>query len=326
MGTRKPAARLPFYGRSLTGAAAAALLAALLAQGCAGPAERMDWLAAGLGLARTVVEGEGFEHVAYGRALGGGRTAGDRLHVYLEGDGSPWLGRTRVALDPTPRDPLMLRLMALDPAPSVYLGRPCYHGLAASPGCHPWWWTHGRYGEPVVASMAAAVERLRRQGGFPEVALLGHSGGGTLAVLVAERLASVRAVLTVAPNLDPTAWARRHGYSPLAGSLDPAARAPLPSRVRVLHLFGELDRVIPPAFVSGYLAARPGTPFAVLPGVDHAHGWQAVWPAALTWLDGGPCPFQGCGTSRIPRGGKTFADEATGRWSLFGPIQRAGRG
>src|SRR6266545_4164343 len=94
------------------------LVIALLG-GCAGPSERFA----------ARVEGEGFAHVVY-RPAGLRPDGGRVLHIYLDGDGTPW-ERGRPAPDPTPRAPLVLRLMALDPAPRVYLGRPCYHGLAA---------------------------------------------------------------------------------------------------------------------------------------------------------------------------------------------------
>ena len=48
--------------------------------------------------------------------------------------------------------------MGLDPAPSVYLGRPCYLGRAADPGCHPWYWTHGRYPADPEAWFAKAKQ------------------------------------------------------------------------------------------------------------------------------------------------------------------------
>lgn len=53
----------------------------------------------------------------------------------------------------------MLRLMALDPAPSVYLGRPCYHGLAA-PCRARRSFGRARYSARVLDSMAAALRSL----------------------------------------------------------------------------------------------------------------------------------------------------------------------
>ena len=84
--------------------------------------------------ARVVVAGAPFQHLAiYDPAIAASAT----LHVYLEGDGRPWLdGGTRVAADPTPRDALALRLMQRDGSPSLYLGRPC-HFIADDPHCAP---------------------------------------------------------------------------------------------------------------------------------------------------------------------------------------------
>jgi hypothetical protein len=67
------------------------------------------------------------------------------LHVYVEGDGAPYWQRDLTAPDPTPRNPLMLRLMALEPDQGIYLGRPCYLGLCRDVGCHPAFLTLRRY-------------------------------------------------------------------------------------------------------------------------------------------------------------------------------------
>jgi hypothetical protein len=104
------------------------------------------------------------------------------LHVYIEGDGRPFLEPTTVAFDPTPRDPLMLRLMALDPAPSVYLGRPCYFGLDHDRGCNPAYWTVRRFAPEVVDSLAAALRSEAARSAARSIELYGHSGGGTLMV------------------------------------------------------------------------------------------------------------------------------------------------
>src|SRR5712692_3248183 len=201
--------------------------------GCAGPAERFAERAATLGFGAARVEGEGFAHVVY-RSAGPRPDGGRVLHVYLDGDGTP-SERGRPAADPTPRDPLVLRLMALDPAPSAYLGRPCYHGLAATPPCAPALWTDARYSDAVVVSLAAAARRLLAMTGHTEIVWLGYSGGGTLAMLLAARMAETASVVTVAANLDVDGWADLHGYSRLAGSLSPARRPPLPPRIYQRH-------------------------------------------------------------------------------------------
>lgn len=256
-----------------------AVLVALV--GCASPTNPSDpteRIAQTLGLERRLVEGAGFRHLVWIR---GDPSLARRVHVYLEGDGTPWLDRRRVADDPGPRQPLALRLMALDPTPSILVGRPCYHGLARSPGCSPWLWTHGRYGEPVVVSLARAIERVLPADGDRELVLIGHSGGGTLAVLLAPRLKGVTTVVTLAANLDVRAWSAHHGYSPLSGSLDPSAEPPLDPCIRQIHLRGERDDAVPLQTLARYRARNPHARVEVVAGTDHRGGWVERWPTLL---------------------------------------------
>ncbi len=258
----------------------------LLAGGCISPQELLDLQAADRGFHRLVLDGNGFRHLAYSKPGNPGDTG--PLHVYLDGDGSPWRNRHTVAIDPTPRRPLMLRLMAYDPRPSLYLGRPCYHGQHAAPGCSPLLWTSHRYSSEVVDSLAAALRGYLADHPHPELVFIGHSGGGTLAMLLAERFAQTRAVLTLAANLDLDAWTTLHDYSPLSGSLDPAVRAPLPARIAQLHLAGADDDNVPAALIESVTRRQPCAEFRVLAGHDHFCCWERDWPRLLRELEALP--------------------------------------
>jgi pimeloyl-ACP methyl ester carboxylesterase len=225
----------------------------------------------------AVVAGEPFGHVVFLRPARG--AAGSRtLHVYIDGDGRPW-SRGEPTADPTPRNPLVLRLMALDPAPSLYLGRPCYHGLAAAPPCAAAVWTAERYSPAVVASMATALRRALRGRDVDRLVWVGYSGGGSLAVLLAPRFAETIGVITIAANLDIEAWADLHGYARLVGSLNPATQPPLPARIRQRHYVGGRDRVVPESIVSRGPIDPAG--LVVIPGYDHVCCWEAIWPGVL---------------------------------------------
>lgn len=267
-----------FAGRALRCGARPAVLAALVLTGCATPPQRLDAEAASLGFTRSVVAGTGFRHVVFAN----GRPAtGGSLHVYLEGDGAPYVDRWTVAADPTPREPLMLRLMALDPGSAVYLGRPCYAGLAADPPCTPFDWTLGRFSDGVVGSLARVVERLKAESGATSLALFGHSGGGTLAVLLGARLPDVRRIVTLAGNLDIDAWTDLHDYTRLTGSLNPVHGGSLPSDIEQQHFAGARDRVVPPGLIEA-AATRLGSPgVIVVSDVTHTSGWGRRWPAIL---------------------------------------------
>jgi hypothetical protein len=256
------------------------LLVVAQISGCASPSQRIDDRAADLGYQRVVVRGDGFSHVAY---IKNGRvTPNSALHVYLEGDGTPWVRKRVAAADPTPRTPLMLELMLLDPAPSLYLGRPCYHGLNKAKACTPDMWTDKRYSEAVVASMSAALDRLSVD--YQALVLLGHSGGGALAMLLAERQPKTEIVITVAANLDTERWAALHKQQPLTGSLNPATRPPLPPRIRQMHFAGGRDDNVPPTLVRDAIAQQQGATFRVFPKQDHSCCWRDVWKEILGGL------------------------------------------
>lgn len=254
------------------------LLIALL-QSCASPAQL--WLQRGseLGFMHRVLSGSGFTLEAF---MHGNPQPGHVLHVYLEGDGLPWASERLIASDPTPRNPLMLRLMALDRSPSVYLGRPCYNGHAEDAGCSPLLWTHRRYAPEVVAAMAEALTGLLRDDPATGLVFIGYSGGGALALLLAPRFASTGAVVTLAGNADIDVWADLHGFSRLAGSLNPAKVSG--GKYPEFHFLGEMDKVIPPAVFLPVLKKRPYANIIVLPGLDHVCCWEQRWPDILNHL------------------------------------------
>lgn len=245
--------------------------------GCASPAQNMDQHAARLGYDRQLVTGSEFQHVVYFKQ--GRAPVGTILHVYLDGDGTPWLGRNLAASDPTPHVPLMLDLMAQDPVSSVYLGRPCYLGLSNSVSCSPRLWTTARYSQKVIDSMTAALNRISDP--YTGLVLIGYSGGGTLAMLMAENLPKTEAVITVAANLDTERWAALHRQTALSESLNPAKREALPSIVRQLHFAGADDSNVPPQLIQTAIAQQKHAHFMVYEGQDHACCWREVWPKIL---------------------------------------------
>ncbi len=209
---------------------------------------------------------------------------GEPVHIYLDGDGTPVSGSGRIALDPTSRKRLILDLMAVDPAASVLVGRPCYHGTQQA--CDTAMWTTARYSDAVVDPLAAAVAEIIQAYPHSPIVLIGYSGGGTLAMLTAPRLKRVDAVVTIAGNLDTAAWTRHHGYGPLTHSRNPAAEPPLPAAIRQLHLFGAEDTNVPFAVAEAALARQPAATVTVevLAGYDHHCCWPQIWAAKLAGL------------------------------------------
>lgn len=249
---------------------------------CATPSARIEAQARQLGFARDEVVGTTFRHTVFGKALPAETSI---LHVYIGGDGSPARAVRNIPADPTPRREPMLRLMALDDGPSLFLGRPCYHDTGP---CDPLHWTQGRYGEPVVASMVEALVNFAKERQLsPNLrwVLIGFSGGGTLATLMAERLPGTSAVITIAGNLDIDAWATHHGYRALDPSLNPVERPALRSDIVQIHLRGGRDTNIPGRFAREFMARQPRAREVVEPAFDHACCWEEIWPDTLEDLE-----------------------------------------
>lgn len=203
---------------------------------------------------------------------------GEHLHVYIEGDGVPWSTRYTIAGDPTPPSLIMPELMRRDPAPSVFLGRPCYFGLEDRQ-CSSNEWTFGRYSQLVVDSLSEVLDALAVKG--QKIVIIGHSGGGTLAWLLAHGRDDVAAIVTLGSNLDTAAWAEYHRYSPLSRSVNPADLPPLGAQVKQWHYLGEVDKVVPPALVEPFIARQINAGKTILPGADHRCCWQENWPNLL---------------------------------------------
>ena len=202
------------------------------------------------------------------------------LTIYIEGDGAAWPTPYDPPRDPTPRQPVSLALAAADPAPAVaYLGRPCqYLDAAALAKCSSAYWTERRFAPEVIAAADAAVTQLKNIYGARRLRLVGYSGGGVVAALLAARRDDVDAFVTVAAPLALAAWVQWHDASPLTGSLDPSAvAASLPHGV---HFVGGGDKTVPAAIVERFVRARGGT-VEVIPGFDHECCWTREWAGLL---------------------------------------------
>jgi pimeloyl-ACP methyl ester carboxylesterase len=252
---------------------------AMALSACVSPTSRIDAEAKRAGLVRTIVHGTDFRHAVYTRKAA---DPNETWTVYLESDGSPWAQGRVPTTDPTAREPMALRLMLSSGGPAFYLTRPCYHELMDN-GCSWPLWTHARYSETVVDSMVSAIEATARRLGAGRLRLVGHSGGGTLAVLIAERLPRVAEVVTLAANLDTDAWTTHHGYLPLNESLNPA-RSTRVHAFEEIHLQGAQDKVVPSETTRAYFERFPQAKRVTIDEFDHVCCWQDRWAQLLSQL------------------------------------------
>ncbi|MBU1973644.1 MAG: alpha/beta hydrolase [Gammaproteobacteria bacterium] len=207
---------------------------------------------------------------------------GAGLTIYIEGDGAAWSSPYHPPSDPTPPQPLALALAAADTrADVVYLGRPCqYLESAALAACPTDYWLQRRFAPEVVAAYMAAIDRLEAVHRAHRVTLVGYSGGGVIAALLAQRRTDVEVLVTVAAPLALGEWVRGHGVSELAGSLDPAAAGTTVRATWAVHFVGERDKVVPPAVVERFVELKGGR-LVRLADHDHDCCWARDWPGLL---------------------------------------------
>jgi dienelactone hydrolase len=211
------------------------------------------------------------------------------LTVYFEGDGLAWRTPEIASDDPTPLHPVALELALAQPAgAAAYVARPCqYRPDAHAQGCSERYWTDSRYASEVVDDMDHAVDLLKQRTGASQIALVGYSGGGALAALVAARRHDVALLVTVAANLDTAAWSRIERVRPLSGSLDPADFATALASVRQVHFVGAEDQVVPPAVAYAFAAHFPADaqPRVVeVSDFDHVCCWTQQWASLIAPL------------------------------------------
>jgi len=211
---------------------------------------------------------------------------GKLLTVYIEGDGLAWLNKKTISTDPTPVNPLGLKLALQHPqANAAYLARPCqFTGGVSARGCSKQDWTDGRFSEQVIASTNEALSSLKAEFSAEQLHLIGFSGGGAVAALLAARRSDVTHLITVAGNVNHTTWTAHHHISPLSGSLNPADYQPQLAHIKQVHLVGSDDNVIPP-FLAQQFVDNLGNPIQadviVVPAQDHNCCWDAIWADLL---------------------------------------------
>ena len=213
------------------------------------------------------------------------------LTIYIEGDGAAWTMRQFAPSNPTPRHALGAQLASQDRSPLVaYLGRPCqYLESEQLKRCDPSLWTEGRF-SPAALSLGnkaidALLQRLAPYSAHQQlqIRLVGYSGGGAYAALLASQRTDVSCLITIAAPLDIEAWTRLQQIAPLGTSLNPARPSQRLPKIDQTHWFGGKDPIVPPQSIGVFLTSNPSpnTQIHVLPKANHLEPWASQWSELL---------------------------------------------
>ncbi len=208
---------------------------------------------------------------------------GQNIHVYIEGDGLAWLTPSTVSEDPTPLTPTGLKLAAKDPhACRVYLARPCQY--ISGKGCGKAVWTRRRFSNEVIQSYHQVLDQMAGEVHPSSFTVVGYSGGGAVAAILAARRPDVSTLVTVAGNLDTDFWTRSRGISPLKEALNPADFAETLEKKRQYHFIGGRDRIVGQDVFLSFarkVGAKNNFHYKIIDGFDHSCCWEEAWPALL---------------------------------------------
>ncbi|HSH98187.1 MAG: alpha/beta hydrolase [Methylophilaceae bacterium] len=261
------------------------LLIAITVVGCAanGPEQRREQstkMAIDAGWQRVTLNTDSFYLATFvPHALQHAET----LTIYIEGDGMAWVDRATPSFDPTPRDPLALRLALSDPSKNaVYLARPCQYVTGADKqNCTQKYWTDSRFAPEVISASNQAISQLKSRYQAKHIRLVGYSGGAAVAVLVAAQRDDIEMLVTVAGNLDTAFWTKANHLSPLTGSLNPADTWQSLQAIEQRHYVGGQDKVIAESIARAYadrFDSEHQPPITVIADFDHHCCWVKRWP------------------------------------------------
>ncbi len=201
---------------------------------------------------------------------------------YIEGDGLAFMGRYSISDNPTPVRPMLLKLAALDNRPNVvYIARPCqFTPMNLNPNCNQSYWTNLRMSDEVVTSLDKVINVTNNELPF---SLVGYSGGGGIAVLIAARNKLVKDIITISGNLDHIGFNKYHNTTPMLGSLNPIDYATKIRNIPQLHISGGKDTTVPPFIADKFVQASGSTCVHqhIFDVAQHTKGWEATWDYIL---------------------------------------------
>ena len=200
-----------------------------------------------------------------------------QMVVYIEGDGMAWISRDQLSSNPTPMQPIALKLASIDTNTNVlYIARPCqYLWPEKMNACSSKYWSNKRGSEEVISSINQAISVVKQKQNISTIRLIGYSGGGGIAAIITARRQDVNEFVSVSANLNYKLFTQIHNLSPMDGSIDPITVAKQISSIPQIHYVGDDDRIIPEKIARSF-----SDKVLLVKGVNHDN-WAEKWPLLL---------------------------------------------
>jgi len=208
------------------------------------------------------------------------------LRVYIEGDGLSWITRTKISTNPTPINPLAMKLFLKDSSNcKIYLARPCQY--TKDKKCEKKYWTSHRFSKEVLTSYLNTFDLLKKRYQNKDFELIGFSGGGAIATLISAKREDINLLVTVAGNLDHKAWTKQKRITPLYGSLNPINYTNKLKDIKQIHLIGGKDRIISQSIFNSYISYfndKSNIKSSIYKDYTHQKGWEKNWKKIIKYI------------------------------------------
>lgn len=208
-------------------------------------------------------------------------------NIYIGDDGNAIRTDYFKSRNPTPENPVALHLAALDKSDNVvYIARPCQYSelVSKDDDCEKTYWNDKSFSSEVLTAYNGVLDDIRDRYGIAEFNLIGHSGGGAIAAILAAQRDDVSSLRTVAGNLDHKAQSDYHGLPIWTGSLNAIDYAADLKDIPQMHYIGGQDENVPPAILHNYLQAigdNQCVKYDLIQEAEHQRGWADKWPELL---------------------------------------------
>jgi len=192
-----------------------------------------------------------------------------------------WISRDQLSSNPTPVQPIALKLASVDTNANVlYIARPCqYLWPQKMNACSSKYWSNKRGSEEVILSINQAISIVKQKQNISTIRLIGYSGGGGIAALITERRQDVNELITVSGNLNYKLFIQIHNLSPMDGSIDPITVAKQIDSTSQIHYVGADDKIIP-----RQIALSFSDKVRVISNVSHEN-WPDKWAQILKTIN-----------------------------------------
>jgi hypothetical protein len=205
------------------------------------------------------------------------------LKIYLEGDGFAWVDKYTISNDPTPINPISLKLAISDNSKNVaYIARPCQY--VQSVQCNDLYWSDKRYSKEIIENINEVVSQIKKNSKAEKLEIIGFSGGGAIAVLLSSMRNDVTKIITVAGNINHKLLHEHHHIVPMMQSLDAIDVVNKVSHIKQIHFVGGNDKIVPLKIAQSFQKkskVKKNIQIIIIPDGTHTKKWDIMWKEYL---------------------------------------------